>query len=463
MGLIKRSGIFVLFILSLAVMTACANEQAQNEDTKSAAAPAAEESEEEKIPAAARTVEEMVEQKAGTLVEEHMDPGLETLQSWDRQQYLDFIQETFKPIVEEELKTYFTENKSLSSEEVYDYLVHTLGSGNYKKYYEELASYDHGFRMPELPDGEDEVTTKQKKVNALVLLDASGSMKEALEGKTKMDLAKAAIEGFVEQIPEEANVSLISYGHVGTEANSDQAKSCAAVETVYPLAAYQKENFTNSLRSFEASGWTPLAGAIQKAGEILQAYPSEEYYNQVYIVSDGVETCNGDPVAAAKELQNQNIKAKVNIIGFNVDNEGQQQLKQVADSGGGEYVTVDNPAELEIEMTKKWEPTLGQIWWTQGVTLNETVEAMERMNDTYNPLYFASESEMNRIKDAIRFLSNEELISVEVKDEVNELADSLYDSRKEHFSELKETKEAEREQAHEEITTKVEEWRKQWQ
>ncbi|WP_080843679.1 vWA domain-containing protein [Cytobacillus gottheilii] len=463
MRFLKRSGICAVFILFLAVMTACANEQTQKEDTKSAAATSAEESAEEKISAAARTVEEMVEQKAGTLVEEYMDPELETLQSWDRQQYLDFIQETFEPIVEEELQTYFSENKSLKSEEVYDYLVHTLGSGNYKKYYEELASYDHGFRMPELPDGEDEVTTKQKKVNALVLLDASGSMNEALEGQTKMDLAKAAIEGFVEQIPDEANVSLISYGHVGTSANSEKAKSCAAVETVYPLAAYQKEKFTNSLQSFQASGWTPLAGAIQKAGEILQAYPSEDYYNQVYIVSDGVETCDGDPVAAAKELQNQNIKATVNIIGFDVDNEGQQQLRQVADSGGGEYITVDNPAQLEVEMTKKWQPTLGQLWWTQGVTLNETVEAMERMNDIYSPLYNASNSEINRIKHGIRFLSNEELISIEVKDEVNELADSLYELREEHFSALKETKEEEREQAHEEITTKVEEWRKQWQ
>ena len=223
--------------------------------------------------------------------------------------------------------------------------------------------------MPELPSGEDEVTTKQKKMNVVVLMDASGSMKGEIAGQTKMELSKAAIARFVEQIPGDANVALIAYGHVGSSAESDKVASCSSVESMYPLSAYQAENFTNSLNSFQARGWTPLAGAINKAGEILQAYPSEEYLNLVYIVSDGLETCDGDPIAAAKQLQSQSIKAKVNIIGFNVDNEGQQQLKQVADSGGGEYVTVDDPTELEVQITKKWQPTIGQLVWTQGVTI----------------------------------------------------------------------------------------------
>lgn len=464
MNLIQR-GAILSCILSLVVIAACAKDQdqLQSENAKPTQTAATDEKVEVKIPTAARTVEEMIDQQAGVLIEKHMDQKLETLESWDRQKYLDFLEQTFNPIVEKELKTYFTKHKNLSSEEIYDYLVYMLGSGNYKNYYDQLTLYEHGYVMPELPNGEDQVTTKQKKVNTLVLMDASGSMKEVVAGQTRMEQAKVAISKFVEQIPSDANVSLMAYGHVGSSADSDKAKSCSSVEILYPLSTYQAEDFTNSLNLFQASGWTPLAGAINKAGEILQAYPSDEYYNQVYIVSDGVETCDGDPVAAAKQLQDQSIKATINIIGLNVDNEGQQQLKQVADSGGGEYITVDDPAELEVQITKKWKPTLGQLVWTQGVTLQQSIEAMERMNEIYNPLYYASSAELNRIQQAVYFLNNENLINTDVKSQILKLAQSSEDIRNNHFSEIKEEKELEREQTKKEIDAKVEEWRQQWQ
>lgn len=267
----------------------------------------------------------------------------------------------------------------------------------------------------------------------------------------------------MEQIPSDANVSLIAYGHVGSSADSDKEKSCSSVESVYPLSAFKAENFTNSLNSFQASGWTPLAGAIKKAEEILQDYPSDDYSNLVYMVSDGVETCDGDPVAAAKQLQSQNVKAKVNIIGFDVDNEGQQQLKQVADSGGGEYVTVDDPADLEVQITKKWQPTIGQIVWTQGVTLQQMTDAMERMNQIYNPLYTVSDAELNRIKNAVYYLDNEKLITDDVEKQVLDIAEEQHDLRNKHFEEIKEAKVSEREQVAEEINAQVEEWRQQWQ
>lgn len=57
-------------------------------------------------------------------------------------------------------------------------------------------------------------------------------------------------------------------------------------------------------------------------------------------ISDGIETCDGDPIKAVSKLRNHQIDATVNIIGFDVDDEGQQQLKEIAEAGGGEYDTV---------------------------------------------------------------------------------------------------------------------------
>ncbi|MDE3840779.1 amino acid dehydrogenase [Bacillus methanolicus] len=376
--------------------------------------------------------------------------------------YNHFYNETFKPKSEKELRTYFEKQKDLTGDEVYDYLVYMLGSGKYREYYDQLIAYDHGFVMPELPEGRDEIETKQKKMNVVVLMDASGSMKQKVSGGVKMDLAKDAIGKFLEQIPEEANVSLLAYGHLGTGKDSDKAKSCSAVEPVYQLKPYVSTSFTKALNSFSASGWTPLAGAIEKVHDMLKPYNNEDYHNEVFIVSDGIETCGGDPVQAAKKLQESNIKAKVNIIGFDVDDQGQQQLKLVAEAGGGEYATVRDKSELEITVLKKWRPTIGQLVFTQGVGLKEMEEAMKRMNDIYNPLYEISNREMHRIKNAAYFLNSEELISDEVEGEVLRLADDMYERRQSHFEEIKTKKEAEREAASKEINDKVEAWRNKW-
>ncbi|QGS68314.1 hypothetical protein CV093_06075 [Oceanobacillus sp. 143] len=40
--------------------------------------------------------------------------------------------------------------------------------------------------------------------------------------RTRMDLAKEAIQQFVENLPEEATISLDVYGHIGTGSNADK-------------------------------------------------------------------------------------------------------------------------------------------------------------------------------------------------------------------------------------------------
>ncbi|KOP78240.1 hypothetical protein ACFFHH_21220 [Cytobacillus solani] len=60
-------------------------------------------------------------------------------------------------------------------------------------------------------------------------------------------------------------------------------------------------------------------------------------------------------------------EAKVNIIGFDVDDDGQKQLKQVAEAGGGNYATVRDKSEFEDVILKKWKPSIFQLIGTQGV------------------------------------------------------------------------------------------------
>ena len=82
MNFFKRGKILVS-MLFLVVITGCAVDETQTEDSKQIEATSTEEAREESIPPAARTIEEIIDQKAGVLVETHMDQTLETLGSWD--------------------------------------------------------------------------------------------------------------------------------------------------------------------------------------------------------------------------------------------------------------------------------------------------------------------------------------------------------------------------------------------
>ena len=83
-----KRGTVLISLISFMVLAGCGDEQTEKEDIENVKTEAAEEvaeEEKEEIPRAGRTVEEMVGQKAGTLIELHMDQQLETLGGWDNQ------------------------------------------------------------------------------------------------------------------------------------------------------------------------------------------------------------------------------------------------------------------------------------------------------------------------------------------------------------------------------------------
>ncbi|MDV2686890.1 hypothetical protein RYX56_21290, partial [Alkalihalophilus lindianensis] len=107
--------------------------------------------------------------------------------------------------------------------------------------------------------------------------------------------------------------------------------------------------------------------------------------NIIYVVSDGIETCNGDPVKAAKDLHDSNIKAVVNIIGFDVDNSGQKQLLAVAEAGGGQFETV-NTAEQFKRVWEKQRVRLYNEWsrWSAENYNQVSSEISKKLNTLYS-------------------------------------------------------------------------------
>ncbi|WP_274423212.1 vWA domain-containing protein [Chelativorans sp. YIM 93263] len=186
-------------------------------------------------------------------------------------------------------------------------------------------------------------------VRVVVAMDASGSMAGSVGGEIKMGAAKSAAERFISRLPKDVEIGLLAFGHTGNNQESGRAESCQGVEMIAEIGS-GREAISQSLAGLSATGWTPLASAIEQAGGSFS--PSETPGEQVvYVVSDGEETCDGDPIAAARRLHDSDARAIVNIIGFDLAKADRAQLMEVAEAGGGSFVEARTGNELRQLMS----------------------------------------------------------------------------------------------------------------
>jgi Ca-activated chloride channel homolog len=218
------------------------------------------------------------------------------------------------------------------------------------------------------PEMDDPRFRFKEQYNVMIVLDASGSMGNMAGGKTRMEAAKEAIRSFAASLPAGARVGLRVYGHEGTGSEADKALSCSKSDVMYPLQAYDRQKLDSALAQFKPAGWTPIALALEQAQKDLQSYKGEQSTNIIYLVSDGIETCGGDPVEVAKQLAGSDVTPIVNVVGFGADGEAQRQLKQVAEAAGGRYVLIQDQKELEKEFQQAEE--IARKWrkWKDGAS-----------------------------------------------------------------------------------------------
>lgn len=347
----------------------------------------------------------------------------------------------------------------LTGEEAYSLVVSLIGA-DIEEEAEKFEAVDPVITI-DSSTPEDEIDIpEQETVNVAILLDASGSMAAEVSGGQKMKLAKSAIQKYAADLPEGSNIMLRVYGQEGTGTEADKAMSCASNEVVYDLGAYDEAKFTASLEQFAPAGWTPLAGAIEAAREDLKEQQGDHVQNVIYVVSDGIETCGGDPVAAAASLSESDIQAEVNIIGFDVDNEGQQQLEAVAKAGNGQYKSVYSESELNDYLEQEYS----RLYWEWLAWGNDRYfEILEQSNDIYfdllslnNDIYFKSLAENNKMYSLRRELEklgkfkDDEAIS-----KYNELSKTRHETVTQYFRQEQERKDAIRKEIGEALEQKV--------
>jgi hypothetical protein len=181
-----------------------------------------------------------------------------------------------------------------------------------------------------------------RQANLALILDASGSMNEALTGtgQTKLDVAKEVMAELIPQIPNEMNGTLWIYGH--RHSGDPKSESCQDIEQVFGLEAVDASAYVETVQGISAMGYTPIADSIQLAAESLP--PTN--FNSIILVSDGEETCGGDPCALAEALKASDSEVTIHVVGYAVNQATKEQLQCIAQASGGSYHDAADAAGL---------------------------------------------------------------------------------------------------------------------
>ncbi len=175
------------------------------------------------------------------------------------------------------------------------------------------------------------------------ILDASGSMNETLpDGTLKLEVAKNLLTDHLGAFHPETNIGLRAYGHRLPYQQTEE--SCRDIELIAPVEKGQLETIVTWLRGFAAQGMTPLAESIRQAMADFVFEPGR--INSIVMLSDGIETCEGDPCGLVEELKASGINFTIHVIGLDVDRATREQLRCIAEAGGGTYYDVETEQDL---------------------------------------------------------------------------------------------------------------------
>ena len=183
-----------------------------------------------------------------------------------------------------------------------------------------------------------------------VIIDASGSMLVPdAGGQTRMDAAKQATEGLLNDLPKEQRLSLLTYGTQTGSGDEEKAAGCQDVTTLVPMGGNRAE-MVSKVKGLNPRGYTPIGKSLLQAEKELP----QQGARQIVLVSDGIDTCAPPPVCeVAKQIRERGVDIVINVIGLNVDDQARSELQCVAKEGGGSYADAKDAASLKEQLVLK--------------------------------------------------------------------------------------------------------------
>jgi len=196
----------------------------------------------------------------------------------------------------------------------------------------------------------------QEAPSTILVLDGSGSMWGQIDGKAKITIAQSVVGDLLGTLPDDINLGLTVYGH-------REKGNCRDIETIVAPAPGTRATIASAVAGIKPKGKTPLSDAVRQAAESLR-YTEEKA--TVILVSDGRETCDADPCAVGRALEEAGVDFTTHVVGFDVsgDEVARTQLQCLAEATGGTYVQADDANTLSqalIAIAEEPEPVAVSI------------------------------------------------------------------------------------------------------
>lgn len=171
----------------------------------------------------------------------------------------------------------------------------------------------------------------------IIILDASGSMWAQIDGKPKLEIARESLRTVLQSVPGDDEIGFMAYGH-------RQKGSCADIELIVPPQAGSASAISAAADSMKFLGKTPLTAAVKQAAEALK-YTEDKA--TVVLITDGLETCGGDPCALGKELKETGVDFTADVVGFGLTADEGRQIACLAENTGGKYIQASDEKALQ--------------------------------------------------------------------------------------------------------------------
>ncbi len=179
-----------------------------------------------------------------------------------------------------------------------------------------------------------------------IVVDASRSMWGQINGEAKMSIAKNILEDVSYWYPQDLDLALRAYGST----SPSESNNCSDSTLLVPFSDYNRDPIRAAVSGLRPTGQTPIAFALDEAASDFGSLQSDR---AVVLVTDGIESCGGDPARAARDLAAQGIM--VHVIGFGLGNAADEDtwsLQEIANASGGRYVTAGSAEELKAALAE---------------------------------------------------------------------------------------------------------------
>jgi len=179
----------------------------------------------------------------------------------------------------------------------------------------------------------------------LLIVDASGSMTDNIKDAsgndiTKIDAAKQAGATIINSATDE--IALMAYF------------DCSDIQVLVPFTT-NKQSLLTALNGLTPDSSTPIATALQQGA----AYVSTNRPGAgIVLLTDGEETCGGDPEAAATAAHAGGVSV-INVVGLTLSSSGDQGMTNVAAAGGGNYYPASNTQGLQQSLQQAYQGSSG--------------------------------------------------------------------------------------------------------